>query len=238
MAIWILGQESTEDSTLDSIERSKLRMFLEGGGGLFISGSDIGYDLTDQGSTNFLNNNLQSAYVTDDAGTFNVTGSGGILSDIGAFDFDPANGTPYRPYNPDELAATADSEAILTYVGGSGGVAGTQYDFCVYRTVVLGFPFEAITSDATRATVMQRIIAFLETIPGAMPFDYLTGFDYGADCDVDLDDYLLFGFCLQGPDTTYAAGNACLHMDGDGDSDVDLQDFHLFQQYFTGPLNE
>ena len=234
VVIWILGQESTEDSTLDSIERSKVRMFLEGGGGLFISGSDIGYDLFDQGSTSFLNNNLQSSYVADDAGTFDVTGSGGILSDIGAFDFDPANGVPYRPYNPDELAATTDSEAILTYVGGTGGVAGTQYDFCLYRTVVFGFPFEAITSQSSRSAIMTRVIDFLSSIEGVTPFDYLTGFDYGADCDVDLDDYLLFGFCFQGPDTTYAAGNACLHMDGDGDSDVDLQDFYLFQQYFTG----
>jgi hypothetical protein len=60
-------------------------------------------------------------------------------------------------------------------------------------------------------------------------------FDYDGDGDVDFDDYLVFGFCFQGPGVTYAPGHFCAGEDGDGDLDVDLADFCVLQRHFTGP---
>ncbi len=239
IALWILGMESTEDSTFDDTEQDKVTEFLEGGGGLFVSGSQIGYDLINQGNgSSFMTDMLKTGFVSGDAGTTQASGSGGIFSDIGTFSFSTASGSPYRVDSPDRLSTLDTAEAVFAYSGGAGGIAGVQYDFCAYRTVVLGFPFEAISSSSTRTAVMQRVIAYLESIPGAVPFDYLSldgGLNYGPDCDVDLDDYALFGFCFNGPENPHASGSDCSHMDGDGDGDVDLDDFALFQKVFTGP---
>ncbi len=239
IALWILGMESEEDSTFSSLERNYVSSFLNNGGGLFVSGGNLGYDLIGQGNgTTFMRDVLKANYVADDSGDVTASGTGGIFSDIGVIDFDLANGSPYRVYSPDELATWDGSTVNLTYQP-SGGVAGVQYDFCVYRTVVLGFPFEAITSASARAALMERIIDFLGNISGALPFDYLSldgGFNYGPDCDIDLHDYALFGFCLNGPENPHQPGSDCAHMDGDGDGDVDLDDFALFQELFTGSL--
>lgn len=230
IAVWILGAESVEDSTFNSSEQTRVTNFLNDGGALFVSGAEIGYDLIGQGhGVTFLQSTLQTGYSTDDAGTDAVTGaSSGILSDVGPFDFDPANGAPYIVYAPDVLTAQSDALACLNYVGGSGGVAGVQYTGAVYNAVVFGFPFETITSAAVRADIMLRVINFLETATGPLPFDY------DRDGDVDHTDYLYYGFCQNGPLGEYPDGHFCREMDGDDDTDVDLADFALLQEVFTG----
>ena len=59
-------------------------------------------------------------------------------------------------------------------------------------------------------------------------------FDYNDDGCVDINDYLAFGYCLQGPEITFNLSHFCTVMDGDGDLDVDLADFAIFQYLFTG----
>jgi len=59
-------------------------------------------------------------------------------------------------------------------------------------------------------------------------------FDWDNDGDIDLTDFAVFAYCLQGPGDTFATGHMCLEMDGDGDYDVDLADFALMQTIFTG----
>ncbi|MBU0638863.1 MAG: hypothetical protein KKB50_08365 [Planctomycetes bacterium] len=230
IVVWILGTESTEDATFSANEQSKVEAFLVDGGALFVSGAEIGYDLIGQGNgASFMQNTLRTGYAADDAGTFDVTAvAGSILDGVGSFDFDPANGAPYEVYSPDVLTAGTDAQACLHYVGGSGTVAGVQYTGEIYNVVVFGFPFETISSPTVRAAVMQRVIDFLESASGPLPFDY------DRDNDVDMTDFNVFVWCYSGPDDPYPGGHFCLDMDGDEDYDVDLADFSLFQQYFTG----
>ena len=230
IAVWMLGRESTQDATFSSLERSRATTFLQNGGALFASGSEIAFDLINQGSgAAFAQNTLRIGFGADDAGTYNVTpAASGILDGVGAFDFDPA-GAPYDAATPDRLTLGTDAQACLNYVGGTGGIAGVQFTGAIYNTVVFGFPFETITSASVRADVMQRVIEFLETATGPLPFDF------DRDGDVDFADFQIYAFCAQGPDVDYPGGNFCLEMDGDGDSDVDLADFELFQLGFTGP---
>jgi len=58
--------------------------------------------------------------------------------------------------------------------------------------------------------------------------------DIDGDGDVDLSDFALLLFCLEGPDQTYVPDHDCLLGDLDMDSDVDLVDFGEFQTLFTG----
>src|SRR5690606_12804878 len=79
--IWILGEESTEDKTFNVSEQSKVQQFIAGGGNLFLSGSEIGWDLDAQGGgVAFYEGTLKANYIADDANTYNVNvTTGGIF---------------------------------------------------------------------------------------------------------------------------------------------------------------
>jgi hypothetical protein len=229
IAVWILGRESVEDETFGVVEQANVTSFLNNGGALFTSGSELGYDLVAQGGgATFLQDTLRTLYSADDAGTYNVTpAAGGILDGLAGFNFNPGSGAPYDVAYPDVLAAGTDAQVCLEYAGGAA--AGIEYTGVIYNTVTFGFPFETITSESMRADVMQRVIEFLLSATGPLQFDY------DNDGDVDFDDAVWFLFCFQGPDTFYGPGNDCLEFDGDGDSDVDMADYTLLQRAFTGP---
>ncbi len=62
--------------------------------------------------------------------------------------------------------------------------------------------------------------------------------DVSGDGDVDLDDFLAFAACFNGPNQAYAEGPAsirCRCLDVEGDGDVDLDDFIGFTACFNGP---
>ena len=228
---WILGNESSEDATLTATEQSLLTTFLSNRRGVFITGSDLAYDLVGLShGTAFCQNTLKVGYSTNDANTYQVSADpNGIFAGVSAFDFLPANGAPYDAYAPDIITARTGARRCVNYVGGGGGIAGVQYYGGAYNAVTFGFPFECITSATARAQIMQKVITFLQTAAGLLPFDY------DHDGDVDLVDFNIFNACFLGPDNDYAAGHICLAEDSDGDMDVDLADFAAFQRTFTGP---
>lgn len=230
IVMWNAGAESAEDTVLTASEQSEIEAYLDAGGGFFISGSDIAFDLVNQGSgASFAGTRLTMSFVDDDAATFNVnTEAGGIFAALGSFDFDPTSGARYEVYEPDVLGISLGGDGALSY--STGGIAGIQYDSLTYRTVTFGFPFETISSASVRADVMAEVIAFLDGATASIQFDA------DGDGDVDLSDYQFVYFCLAGPTVTYPEGNICLNGDGDGNRTVDLVDFYLFQQFFTGSL--
>ena len=56
--------------------------------------------------------------------------------------------------------------------------------------------------------------------------------DLDGDGNVDLDDFLRFADCLNGPGVAYAVGCGAADLEGAGDGDVDLADFAVFQAAF------
>ncbi len=232
IAVWICGQESTEDATLSSNEQNKLTDFLLDGGALFLSGSEIAYDLINQGhGVGFMQNQLQTLYVADDAGTYDVTAvTGSVMDGVAPFDFDPANGAAYDTRTPDKLAPGSDANACLNYAGGAG-TAGVQYTSCGYAVVVFGFPFEAISTAAARDEVMAHVMTYLSEERERR------NFDYDRDCDVDINDLYNLLFCFNGPEAYFTPGNNCVDVEGETDLDIDLEDLGLLQVDFTGPLD-
>ncbi|BBO34820.1 N-acetylmuramoyl-L-alanine amidase [Lacipirellula parvula] len=205
--IWILGNESTTNRTFDATEQTKVEAFIAGGGHLFVTGSEIGWDL-DQANNgrSFFEGTLKSNYVADDANTYNVVAPvGGIFAGL-TFSFD--NGAQY--YNvsyPDVIAPQAGAISALTYSGGTGGSAGVQVAGTGGRgnIVVFGFPFETITTTANRAAVMDRVLDFFGV--GAVVPPTPTG-DFNGDGIVDGADFLAWqrGFGAAAP--TLAEGDA------------------------------
>lgn len=229
---WIAGNESSEDKTISTTEQAALTTFLNGGGDLFVSGSDIGYDLINQsGGAAFANNTLRINYVSNDADSYDVTPTTqGIFAGMQPFDFDPGMGARYDASNPDVISARTGGRAALSYVGGAGGTAAVQYTTTTFNVVTLAFPFETISDSAVRVDVMSRVLNYLRTATGPNQFDY------DGDGDIDMTDANVFFFCFQGPNTNYAAGNLCRRFDTDGDTNIDMADFLRLQTVFTGPL--
>jgi hypothetical protein len=161
MVDWILGEESAPDQTLDATERAWLTQFLDDGGALFLSGTEVGWHLDDQGGDPvFYHNVLRSAYAGDDAETYTVAPvSGSIFAGLTPFRFDAA-GTYDADY-PDQLMPVNGSVAVLAYQGGAGGTAAVQYGGGCQRLVYFGFPFETVWPDR-RPVVMGRVLDFLD----------------------------------------------------------------------------
>ncbi len=161
VADWILGEESTSDETLNAMEQALVSNFLDGGGALFISGSEIGWDLYGSSSDRaFYNTYLLAHYVADDANTYEVTPTAGaIFAGLSSFRFDAAG--MYDADSPDVITPINGSTAALAYVGGIGDTAAVQYASGCQRLVYFGFPFETIHPSA-RPGVMARALDFLD----------------------------------------------------------------------------
>ena len=163
--IWQCGEESGAYDTFDFTEQNYVALYLIGGGNLFVSGSEIGWDLDYLGNgVTFYNDYLKADYSEDDAGTYTVASVGGSIFDgVSAFTFD--NGaTIYDVDFPDVQTPFGGSTAALSYVGGFGGTAGVVYDGA-YKLVHFGFPYEAITDLTSRSLVMTAVLDFFGLEP-------------------------------------------------------------------------
>lgn len=163
--LWLLGEESTADETFSTAEQSVVSAYLAGGGNLFVSGAEIGWDLDWLGSAAdraFYNSQLKADYVADDAGTEQFVATGGIFSDL-PIDIGHVHPTWMIVGFADVIAPLAGAAANLAYVADTGalaGIAGVEYAGS-YRLVHLGFPFESVAHLATRRLMMNRILGFL-----------------------------------------------------------------------------
>ncbi len=163
---WLLGDESTADETFSAGEQTRVRAYLQNGGNLFVSGSEVAWDLDTQarGSSTdeaFLHDYLKADYVNDDANSLSVSGVAGSI--FAGFNF--AYGTsPYPEDFPDALNAFGGSTICLRY--GNGLNAGIQFAGTFAsgsrpgKLVYLGFAFETITGATARQEVMRRVLEF------------------------------------------------------------------------------
>lgn len=203
IVIWNCGNESTADETFSSAEQSRIAAFRAAGGHLFVSGSEIAWDLDrDSGPTTadraFLNNQLHAdlnGNANDDSGIYNFTPvAGSIFAGNASGTFDDGSKGLYAVGFPDVLTPTGSgASAAINYTG--GGAAAIQYDGSAGggRVVYLGFPFETITSSAVRAAYMADALTFfLSANPAALRFDSFAAQPNGA-----------FNFMLTGKPGTY-----------------------------------
>lgn len=184
--VWCLGRESSADKTFNATEQSLVTTYLNGGGRLFATGTDIGFDLVGAaGGASFYQNTLKGNYVGDNSSATSAIGIGGCLTGVASFSFSTANGAPYNATSPDRLLPQSGGTSILTYVGGTADGAGIQYDSGVYRVVMFGFPFECIASSTVRADVMTRVIDYLLYVAPVQncPPGAITGFEGYLDGD-------------------------------------------------------
>lgn len=109
--VWILGEESTADRTFDETEQALTRNFLDGGGRLFVSGAEIGWDLVANGNgPEFFSDELRADYLADDGGSYTAEGVGGtIFAGIAEFEFDDGSNALSISDSPSKPSSTPRS---------------------------------------------------------------------------------------------------------------------------------
>ena len=176
--VWISGEEGTTDESFSNAEQVRVAAYLDNGGSIFVSGSEIGYDLGQQGTSSdqaFYTNYLKAVFEADRVPTYNVTGmSGGIFDGLGTVSFDDGNHGSYDVDYPDSFQPAGGATRTLQYTGfnpSTFGASGIQYEgtfgqgTATGRMVYLGVGFEAFYPAANRDAIMARVLAFLD--PGA-----------------------------------------------------------------------
>lgn len=180
-AYWILGEESTANETFSAAEQSLVSAFLNAGRNLFVSGSELAYDLDAMGSAAdkaFLTNVLRTAYAADGAGVYQaIAKNGGIFAGLGTMAFDNGSGPTYNVNSADVLAARGSPASVPALVYGTAesgtSIAALQYSNA-WRAVIMGFPFETILSENSRNALMARVVGFFGTAAQDAPVVRIT----------------------------------------------------------------
>jgi hypothetical protein len=162
---WMLGDESSTDDSLSHQEQLKLQDYLAAGGKLFISGSEILYDLVSKANTindtAFAANYLKAGYVSDGA-----SGNGYVFAGISGTEcagisanFDNGTAGTINVLYPDVITPQGGAKAVFQYSPGS--VAATLYKGTFGSgtvpgaVFVCGFPLESVTTPAGRSNVVN-----------------------------------------------------------------------------------
>ncbi|OQP62580.1 hypothetical protein A3860_28225 [Niastella vici] len=162
---WYVGEESTANKSLDSTEKFFLKKYLDKGGRLLISGSEIGWDLGRAASANadssFYATYLKAVYISDGAGTYNFNGTTGFFNGVSGAFGNGVNGK-YNVDFPDVIDTTGGSQLVLNYSGGTGTGAGAGVGYKGnFRVLYFGFPVEAIVDDNVRNNLICQSVDYL-----------------------------------------------------------------------------
>ncbi len=181
VGIWFTGSESEEDISLSAVEQGRIKKLLENGGKLFISGSNIGYDLVQRGSSvdrDFFAEYLKAEYVSDDAGSgIHISGivsgsSEESFSGVDTFQVDDGRFGSYNMSSPDGILPISSEGAIqsLQYAEidpAAKGGAGVAYKGTFGSSseeggiVYMSFPFETIIDSDARDNLMKMTLDYL-----------------------------------------------------------------------------
>ncbi len=177
LADYILGDESTADETFDSNEQQFIKSYLQNGGNLFVSGSEIAWDLDYKGSSsdkNFIWNFLKMKYIDDAPG--NSPGAhyqvsiqpNSIFDGMNSFYFDNGTHGTIDVKYPDVVKGVNGGKACLLYAGydSSYGCSGIYFNGIFNggnaeaKIISLGFPFETIYPEEIRNEIIGNTLFF------------------------------------------------------------------------------
>lgn len=177
---YILGEESTADETFSSSEQNLVRTYVQNGGNLLVSGSEIGWDLDHMGSTsdqNFYHNVLQAGYIADAPNSqsgiyYEVTPTANAIFDgLPSYFFDDGTHGTYNVNWPDAISPLNGAASCSEYTNTTSQFAGIQFSGIITggnsnsKIVNLGVPLETIYPASARDSVFCRILKFFTSNP-------------------------------------------------------------------------
>ncbi|UCE17269.1 MAG: T9SS type A sorting domain-containing protein [Gemmatimonadota bacterium] len=163
--IWFTGDDG--ETSLTSDEQTVIAAFLDEGGRLLVSGSNIGRDLVEDGSASdqtFYTDYLHSEYVSDSiVETFLYGVEGDPIS--GGFTFLPIDASQT---SPSVIAPLEGASTVLTYFA-TRQTAAIKYDGD-YKVVYFAIGIEGInafvgTNNEARGTLLENAIRWLTYVP-------------------------------------------------------------------------
>ncbi len=182
---WFVGDESIADETFNDNEQNIIKNYLRNGGRLFISGSEIGYDLFANGSVSdksFYNSYLKANYVLDNAGSWSVSGEANTIFQGLNFNYGLVSyGSPYNEDYPDAIDTINGSQILLRY--SNNRIAGIGFKGIVHggirncALVYFAFPFETIIGSDTRTNLMNAILSYLD-LTTSVESDHIEKIDF------------------------------------------------------------
>jgi hypothetical protein len=225
VVVWLTGDMS--EDTLTAEDQDNLAAYLDQGGGLFISGQNIGQDI---GDTAFYRDYLHATLLVEDMDIHSLIGIDIFEdTDVALVGFDGAG----NQTSPSGIEPREGAHGVFRYqTGGEPPWAGLRWGGH-YRVVYFAFGMEGIGNlgaAAHRYTITDRLVTWLEA--GSCPGDI------NDDKLVDNADYVLFEANLDGPVPMTAPPGEdrdfleFLLSDLDQDGDVDVVDFGEFQEHF------
>ncbi len=151
--VWFTGDEY--DDTLLPADQTALAEYLDGGGDLFLSGQDIGYDI---GSTAFYADYLHTEFLQDEMYEYQMLGQG----EFAAIDFvlndDASAGNQAFPSS----IAPADEQASSTFDYETGECGGVFANTDSYKVIYLAFGLEGAGTATTRAAVIEKAFSLFD----------------------------------------------------------------------------
>jgi hypothetical protein len=160
IVIWLTGNDYS--TTLTTTDIANLTTYLNGGGKLFLTGQDIGYDIN---TDSFFSSYLHATYIADDTNVTTLTGADIMAgADVTITGGDGASNQTY----PSAIGLGTGAVGLYDYTGATYTWGALRWEGA-YKVVYFAFGFEGISAAATRATVMDKVLTWLEG--GAMPTD-------------------------------------------------------------------
>ncbi len=173
--LWFIGDESTDDNTFTSKEQTAIIDYLENGGYVFISGSEIGWDLerthgnSEPTDTLFYSHYLKAKHIYDGNSTMNkAVGVEGTLFEGASILF----GQAYEEDFPDDIDPINDAETVLNYnvmrnatEFRKAGIAFTGYfgeSSEIGRMVYCGFAAESTGSFGSMLSLITKVIGYFD----------------------------------------------------------------------------
>ncbi|UCF63507.1 MAG: T9SS type A sorting domain-containing protein [bacterium] len=166
---WILGDESVQNETFSSVEQDKIRAYLENGGYLCVSGSDIARDLDPNGNPaatpqdeTFLRDYLKINFEYRTQVAYNLSGLSGSIWNGMSFLYGTS---PYLLDSVDVISPWG-SLVIPAMEYGTNQLAGIQYTGSFGsgslggKLVTCTFPFETISDQQAQQNFMNKILTF------------------------------------------------------------------------------
>jgi hypothetical protein len=180
MVFWFVGDNSRKENTFASSEQARAAYYLDAGGTLFVSGSEIGFDLdyvghggSETSDTLFYRHYLKSRLIHTGASVLtNSFGAEGTPFSELTFDF----GGIYQESEPDDIEPVYGGEAMINYDFKRSDDT-TQYRKCAVaftgkfresdktgKMFYLSLGFENINSDENRDSLMGRVLKYFGTV--------------------------------------------------------------------------
>ena len=173
IVLWFTGDDSSADKVFNGTNKDKVKSFLDNGGKLLITGSEIAYNLGRSNTVaeydlNFMNNYLKASYVSDGAVAVDnpVTGITGTPFESVTLNL----GESYVARFPDNINSAGGGTRILSYNNSTryAGVAykgtfgsGTTPGAIIY----LGFTLETAPQEQITAFMAKALAYFEVTLP-------------------------------------------------------------------------